>query len=91
MQDQGIASILKDWPEGVTRKGVIVTSWNEQVPFYGFMLRGDLVLLQRQAPDTVGARKIILPLDQIAALKIVDVVPGKVYQAAGFEGSFPKR
>jgi hypothetical protein len=41
-------------------------------------------------PDSLGARSVVVPYNQILALKIVDVVKPKHFQAVGFEGVFSK-
>ena len=49
-----------------------------------------MLLLERRAPDTVGARKVVLPYRDIAALKYIDVIKGKAFEAAGFKGILPQ-
>lgn len=78
------------WPAGMPQTGVVVTSFNEQVPFIAFMYTEQMVMLERRAPDTLGARKVFVPFSQIAALKLVDVIQEKTLQAAGFKGKLPK-
>lgn len=74
------------WPAEMNRRGILVTTFGEQIPFSGFWLNADLLLLERQTPDSLGARTILMPFDQISALKIVDVVKAKAFQSLGFEG-----
>jgi hypothetical protein len=68
------------------RRGIIVATFGEQIPFSGFWISANLLLLERQTPDSLGARTILMPLDQIAALKLVDVFKLKAFQPLGFEG-----
>lgn len=75
------------WPEGLNRKGVVVTRFAEQIPFVDFLVSETMLLLERSTPDTIGARKIIMPFEQIAALKIVDVVKNKAFEPLGFRGA----
>ncbi|HTU24447.1 MAG TPA: hypothetical protein VMF30_03550 [Pirellulales bacterium] len=82
---------FRKWPAEMERRGVIVTSGNEQIPFDGFAVGPELLLLERKIPDTSGARKIVLPYGQIAAVKITDVVKMKAFQALGFEEPAAKR
>ena len=93
-QQQGISGRWRDffgrWPKDMARRGVVVTSFGEQIPFEGFLTRQDLLLLDRHAPDTVGARMVVLEYEQILALKITDVVRPKVFEALEFEGSLPR-
>jgi len=76
--------LLTSWPPDLPRRGVIVTSFGEQVPFESFSLGGQLVLLQRPTPDSLGARTVIIPLANVAGLKIIDVVKPKVFEGLGF-------
>ena len=50
-----------------------------------------LLLLERKIPDTLGARKILLPYSQILAVKITDVVKMKAFQSLGFDEPAAKR
>ncbi len=77
-------ALFSDWPKGLSRKGLVVTKYDEQVPFSDFFVSDTMVLLERSVPDTIGARKVILPFEQIAALKLVDVVKGKAFEPLGF-------
>jgi hypothetical protein len=74
------------WPADMHRRGIIVTSFDEQIPFSAFWTSSNLLLLERQTPDSLGARTIVLAFTQITALKIVDVVKPKSFQTLGFEG-----
>lgn len=78
------------WPADLQRRGILVTAFNEQISFSTFWTSGSFLLLERQTPDAQGTRSIVLPYDQILALKIVDVVKPKHFKAAGFEGLPPK-
>jgi hypothetical protein len=83
------AAVWKDyfarWPAEVPRAGVAVTTFDEQIPFDGFATSDNLLLLERRNPDTMGARKILLPYDTVAAVKIVDVVKVKAFASLGFQ------
>jgi hypothetical protein len=82
---------FRNWPAGLERRGVVVTSFDEQIPFDGFATSEHLLLLERKIPDTLGARKILLSYSQIVALKITDVVKMKAFQSLGFDDPAPKR
>jgi hypothetical protein len=62
-----------------------VTSFGEQVNFVNFLVSGTAVLVERDKPDTVGARKIIVDYGAILALKIVDPSDLARYQVLGFQ------
>jgi hypothetical protein len=73
------------WPVDLARRGIIVTSFNEQISFSSFSTSGNFLLLERQTPDSQGARSVIVPYNQVLALKIVDVTKPRQFKAAGFE------
>ena len=77
-------NLLTMWPEQLPRRGVVVASYGEQIPFENFLIRQNLVLFERRAPDALGARKVFLGFDNILGVKIVDPVKTTVFQAAGF-------
>ncbi len=74
------------WPAEMHRRGIVVTSFGEQIPFSAFWTSSNLLLLERQTPDSLGARTIVLAFTQITALKIVDVLKLNAFQTIGFEG-----
>jgi hypothetical protein len=78
-------TLLGRWPADAPRRGIIITLGNEQIPFHGFSLSDDFVCLERQTPDSLGGRTIVLPLAQIAGLKFTDVVKPKTIEALGFQ------
>jgi hypothetical protein len=64
---------------------VLVVAFGEQIVFSGFAASEAFLLLERQSPDSMGARMILLPYDKILGLKIVDVVKVKAFQSFGFD------
>ena len=79
------------WPADVERRGVLVTSFDEQIPFDSFAASEDMLLVERRAPDTMGARMVIVAYQHIQALKIVDVVKMKIFQPLGFVMPPPRK
>ncbi len=75
---------FRQWPAELERRGVLVTNFNEQILFNNFSTSDDMLLIERQAPDTVGARLVLVAYRNIDALKIVDVVKMKAFQSMGF-------
>ena len=73
------------WPDGMARRGVLVTAFGEQIPFSGFSAASAMLLLERQTPDSLGARMVIVSYDQIVALKITEVVKFSAFRSLGFE------
>ena len=75
---------FQEWPAELERHGVLITSFGDQIPFGGFATSPEMLLVERKAPDTVGARIVILPYANILGLKITDVVKPKAFQSLGF-------
>ena len=80
-------NLFTDWPETLPRKGVVVTVGNEAIPYHEFLVHSDVVLLQRRAPDTMGAREVIVPFGEISVVKMTEVVRPATYREAGFAGA----
>lgn len=78
-------ALFENWPEAIPRKGIVVTIFNEPIPFASFLLSGGILLLERDRPDTIGARKVMLAYDSISAVKITDVIEMDRFQVMGFQ------
>ncbi|MEX2186444.1 MAG: hypothetical protein WD875_06610 [Pirellulales bacterium] len=83
---QAWVDLFTRWPVSVARKGVLVTNFGEQILFSGFMASPTMLLIERQTPDTVGARKVLVPYANISGIKIVEIVKSAAFQELGFEG-----
>ena len=75
---------FQHWPGELDRRGVLVTTFDEQIPFENFLASDNMLLVERRAPDTLGARMVIVAYQSIQGLKIVDVVKLRSFQALGF-------
>jgi hypothetical protein len=76
-------SIFEQWPPDLPRQGIIVTA-QESFGFSDFLLSRGMLLAERDRPDAVGSRKVLLPFKNILSLKLSD--PGSLdrYQTLGF-------
>jgi hypothetical protein len=80
-------ALLDGWPAGMARIGVLVTTLNEQIPFEGFMHNASFIMVERKTPDTLGARKLIVPLSGIAMIKFIEVMNSQAFAPWGFAAS----
>jgi len=80
--------VFESWPQAISRKGMILTKQNENVPFVDFLISNSLLLVDRGTPDAHGARKVILGIDQIAALKLAGTQSMADFQTMGFQPPF---
>lgn len=78
-------SLFENWPATIERKGLITTTFDEQIPFVDFMIAGDILLLERDKPDSYGARKVMLAYSAIAAVKITAPIELAKFQVMGFQ------
>ena len=88
--DKTWRDVFYEWPAGIARRGIVVSSLNEAMPFKGFLVKGDTVLLERVNPDSLGARFILVAFDAINCLKFVDPLKESVFTSAGFTGKLAK-
>ena len=77
-------NLFAKWPTNINRKGVVVSSYGEQIAFVQFLIGEHAVLLERLAPDAVGGRKVIIPYSKIDAVKTVDPISNEVLLPCGF-------
>lgn len=75
-----------NWPAGIPKRGVMVNNLNEANPFKSFMLKDDLLLLERTNPDPLGSRYILMTFDSISAVKFIDPLKESIFTGAGFVG-----
>jgi len=79
--------ILSEWPVSIERKGILLTSFGEAVPFIDFMLGGNLVLVDRGVPDTSDARRVIVAIDTIVGIKITTPIEMARFTTMGFQAN----
>ena len=82
---------FQEWPAEVERRGVLITSFGDQIPFAGFAASSEMILVERNAPDTVGARMVMIPYGNILGLKILEVLKLKAFQSLGFTTPPPRK
>jgi len=78
-------AMFENWPSSVPRRGLLITMFGESIPFVSYMMSGGILLLERDKPDSLNARKVMIAYDAIAAIKITDVVELANFQALGFQ------
>lgn len=83
-------SLFTDWPAAVPKRGIVTNALNEPMPFKGYMIRGDMLLLERTNPDAMGGRFILINFAAIDSVKLIDPIKEADMAAAGFEGKFAK-
>lgn len=77
--------LFDNWPADMPRLGILITTFNESIPFIDFLIQPDLVVVQRDRPDSLGARKVIVALGAINAVKMTDPSDISVCSKLGFE------
>lgn len=76
--------LFTNWPEGRARSGLLITAWQETIPFCDYRITDEVMFADRPQPDGQGARKAIVPFDQIVALKFKEVFELDAFASAGF-------
>ena len=82
--DNSWQTLFENWPKSMPKVGVLITSFGDTVPFNEFKVNEGILLVQRERPDTIGARKLMVSFTAIVALKMVDVDGLEAYAAMGF-------
>lgn len=81
-------ALFENWPESIPRTGMIVTAYGETIGFKDFLISGSILLVERETPDSLGARKVMVAYDGIAALKIASPMELAKFQVMGFQNPF---
>jgi hypothetical protein len=81
-------TLFENWPEAIPRQGILITSFNESIPFRDFLISGSIVLVERETPDSLGARKVMVAYDGISAVKITSPMDLARFQVMGFQAPF---
>jgi hypothetical protein len=77
-------TLFESWPDSVPRQGIIITTQPDTIPFVTFLLADGLLLVERDKPDSQGARKVILSYESIAGVKITSTAPIEELAELGF-------
>ena len=84
-------SFFAEWPAELPRRGVVLSSLNESMPFTNFWLRGEMVMLQRKNPDTMGSRYILISYEGIDSVRFIDPLSDQIIASAGFQACTDRR
>ena len=64
--------LFENWPSDAPKIGIIVTNYQENIGFSDFMTADGLLAVERDRPDSIGARKVIVAYTAILAVKMTD-------------------
>ena len=81
-------TLFENWPESMPREGLLVTTFQETIPFTNFLISADILLVERDKPDVLGARKVMLAYNAISAVKLTSPQELARYQVMGFQAPF---
>ena len=81
-------TLFENWPESMPREGLLVTTFQETIPFVNFLISAEILIVERDKPDTYGARKVMLAYNAISALKLTSPQELARYQVMGFQAPF---
>lgn len=81
-------SLFENWPQTLPRQGLLVTNFQEQIPFTDFLISGGILLVERDKPDSYGARKVMVAYEAISAVKITSPMELARFQVLGFQSPF---
>lgn len=81
-------SLFENWPESIPRQGLVVTAFQETIPFVDFLVSGGILLIERDKPDSLGARKVMIDYEAISAVKLPTTMELARFQVMGFQPPF---
>ncbi len=81
-------TLFENWPEAIPKQGLIITTFQEAIPFVNFLVSGGVLLIDRDKPDAVGGRKIMIAYTAISAVKITSPIELARFNVMGFQAPF---
>ncbi len=78
-------NLFQRWPDSIPKLGIVVTSLNEGIAFSSFQVSEGAVLLERDRPDTMGARTAIVPWEEIVTVKMTSPIESALFRDMGFK------
>ena len=78
-------NLFQRWPDSIPKLGIVVTSLNEGIAFSNFQVSDSAVLLERDRPDTMGARSAIVPWEEIVTVKLTSPIESAKFRDMGFK------
>jgi len=81
-------ALFENWPESIPREGLLVTTFGETIAFTDFLISGGILLLERDTPDSYGARKVMIAYNAVSAVKITSPMELARFQVMGFQPPF---
>ncbi len=75
---------FENWPADLPQQGIIVTTGQEVIPFIRFLIAEGVIAVERDRPDTIGARKVVISYDSISAIKMTDTGDFGRFEQMGF-------
>lgn len=75
--------LFENWPEQLPRQGQIVSQIGETIKFVDFLLGDGFVFIERDRPDTMGARKVMVSYDAISMVKLESAVEMEKFKILG--------
>lgn len=78
-------SLFENWPESIPHQGLLVTNFGESIPFVSFLLSPGILLVERDKPDSSGARKVMIAYSAISAVKVTSPMEMARFQVMGFQ------
>ena len=75
---------FESWPDSVPQRGIIVTTFQENLPFTRFLISPGILAIERDKPDSLGARKVLIPFSAISAVKSTDTEGLDQFKELGF-------
>ncbi len=78
-------NLIQRWPDSIPKLGIVEISLNEGITFSNFQVSDSAVLLERDRPDTMGARTAIVPWEEIVTVKLTSPVESALFRDMGFK------
>ncbi|SFI76299.1 hypothetical protein [Planctomicrobium piriforme] len=76
--------LFSSWPKSRPKTGIVITTFQEPIPFTNFLLSEGILALERDRPDSQNARKVFVAFTAILAVKFTDTDDFLNFKQLGF-------
>lgn len=75
--------LFENWPEQLPRQAQLVTLNGDTIKFIDFLVGDGFVFIERDRPDPMGARKVLISYDAISQVKLESAVEMEHFKILG--------
>ncbi|REJ72280.1 MAG: hypothetical protein DWQ45_05440 [Planctomycetota bacterium] len=78
-------AMFENWPADMPRRAIVSTATQDGIALTDFRIAGNLLMMERDRPDSLGSRKVVVAFEAITSVRFTDTGELSRFSAMGFE------